>query len=79
MPFYDFRCKKCGNIKGDVVKHIDNLTPEICDVCGERMEIIIGAPFMKLVGDGWTARRSWQTSKEKKENVNDKPTTSKPD
>jgi len=78
MPFYDFKCKKCGNIKNDIIKHVDNLTPEICDVCGENMEIIIGAPFMKLVGNGWTKQRKWENPKTKKENINESSTTSEP-
>ena len=52
MPYYDFLCKKCGNVKLDVKLSIcDNELK--CDICHNKMEHIIGTPSFVLNGNGW--------------------------
>ena len=41
MPTYEFKCKKCGH-RFDVFKSIKDSTNEVCPICGEKSERMIG-------------------------------------
>lgn len=61
MPFYDYRCKKCGAEKEELHKMSEK--PIItCDECGEQMSITIstGHGGFKMISDG-TRRRDYGT------------------
>jgi len=53
MPFYDYKCKKCGYEIKDLKKSIKDNSKEICPKCNEEMLLIISNSYFELKGDGW--------------------------
>ena len=58
MPVYDYKCKKCNNIIE--VSHSMKDSPEIlCEECGAKMEIRIGASAVVIKSET-AANAKWR-------------------
>jgi len=49
MPIYEFKCNRCAITKEKLVKFNDKV---FCE-CGYQMNKIMGAPNVRLYGDGF--------------------------
>lgn len=54
MPFYDYKCKNCGNIKLNVRRSINEKVNDLrCDSCGMHMTLVPNRTAFNLTGGGW--------------------------
>lgn len=54
MPFYDYSCIKCDNIKLDVIRPItEDVSVLKCTICGSNMKQSYSSFEFNLKGDGW--------------------------
>jgi len=64
MPFYDYKCPKCGLKLIDVFRKItENVAEEECPRCFGVMKQKTGKPIFKLSGSGWAKDGYSSTSK----------------
>ena len=52
MPFFDYRCPSCNNVKEVLQKGSDQILVE-CPNCNSKMEKQIGQSNFQLKGGGW--------------------------
>jgi putative FmdB family regulatory protein len=57
MGFYDYKCDKCKKVKEVSRKITEEDMIVICDVCGEKMHVIISKSSFKLKNgkSGWAS------------------------
>lgn len=55
MPIIEYECLKCGNAE-EIVKKIDDESPEICPKCGDKMARRISSTNFNLKGYGWPGK-----------------------
>lgn len=54
MPWYDYKCEKCGYIQRDVKRNItENVSALECPKCKSPMHQIYTLFGFELKGDGW--------------------------
>ena len=58
MPFYDYRCEKCGKIRTEQRKMIDANKPLECDSCKGRMKKLLPSVPIFYRADGFFTPRS---------------------
>ena len=56
MPWYDWKCKDCKEIRENVSASIEDKIQE-CPSCGGRSVRQISAPPLRFKGSGWTVPR----------------------
>ena len=66
MPVYEYKCKKCDKIL-EVIKSINDDSPEICTKCGGDTEKLISLSTFQLKGGGWF-RDGYSNEKHNKKN-----------
>ena len=61
MPFFDFECKKCGNVKTEMMKWSEDMHEHIdkCE-CGEK-------EYKRLITVSWGYTRDLSAHKEERE------------
>jgi len=52
MPWYDWKCKDCGEIRENISAGIEDRI-QTCPSCGGKSVRIISAPPLKFKGGGW--------------------------
>ena len=56
MPIIEYKCPKCENVE-EVIKNIDDDSPEKCAKCGEVMtRCVSSSTSFKLKGFGWPGK-----------------------
>ena len=52
MPFYDFRCERCGHVE-EFLLAIDAPGPALHEVCGGNLERVYAPTSIHFKGSGW--------------------------
>lgn len=52
MPYYDYKCKKCGTVV-ELEHSIHDTEKKVCAKCGYALQRLIGTTSFVLNGTGW--------------------------